>query len=481
MQQRELEEKEAFVRYVAAVDSSCANPDGSIPENAELILDAIPADLLDRFADQLNRIREQGLGDDEEIGFLLLNLGVDNSRRYGQIEAGNYLQITVTRSPQEGDSWFEARSVGVGREDNEGFPLYVRLDDAAPNERAVKTLKAIAEFSHVPDMKKDSDTFSLDDDTSLSVAVYDVGQASFNALVNEFEHPVLFFDFGWPAKFNAFSRPQTSSDFNPLSPETSSDLLPAPVVLSHLDWDHWAYAYLSGQAKWDKAIGAWKTEPKYRSEALMRPWLMRRPQFTRHNLGPSHIHFVDALSKITLPSGAKALHFWPKRTRVLNLGSGKVFCCRPIKGAPKSAAFLRNNQGLGLLVSDKTSGARVLFPGDADYPSIPLFAKQQLTGLVAAHHGGKVSVGSVPNATSHGRMVLSVFPGSYSNIPHSDVEDEAYIKGWRIAKTSDRIPCFRFAPSGKKIQCGNRLIRLSETPECTCNGVPNGCLCISKL
>lgn len=41
-----------FVSYVGTIDTTCAHPDGSSPENAELILDAIPADLLDRFSER---------------------------------------------------------------------------------------------------------------------------------------------------------------------------------------------------------------------------------------------------------------------------------------------------------------------------------------------------------------------------------------------------------------------------------------------
>ena len=43
-------------------------------------------------------------------------------------------------------------------------------------------------------------------DVSLhGVAVYDVGQANFNALVDQYEHPRLFFDFGRPIYIKGFS------------------------------------------------------------------------------------------------------------------------------------------------------------------------------------------------------------------------------------------------------------------------------------
>lgn len=480
MQQIEFEEKEKFVRYVGTIDTACANPDGSFPENAEMILDVIPVDLLDQFSGRLNHIREQGLGEGEEVGFLLLRVGANVPQARRRLETGKYFQITVTRLPQQGDDWFESIPLQLGNDNNENSPLYVRFEENPPRKHLVETLEVIACFSHLPDMEN-QDTFVLGENEIAAVAAYDVGQASMNALVNGVEHPVMFFDFGWPAKFNTASIPETSVYFNPLSSNIIPARGPAPVVLSHLDWDHWAYAYKSGRARWNKTIGAWITVPIYRADALKRPWLMRRPQFTSHKLGPSHIHFVDTLSKTKLHSGAMALNFWPKGKRTLNLGGCTIFSCNPVSGSRRAPSFLRNNQGLGMLIFDKQSGARTLLPGDADYPSVPHFAKQRLTGLVATHHGGKVTPGSIPNATAHGRMIFSVFPGCYSNIPHGDVEDEAYQKGWRIALTSDRVDCFRSIAPEKQIQCGSRLIRLAQTPQCGCNGIPEGCLCIARL
>lgn len=397
-----------------------------------------------------------------------------------RLDAGTYFLITVTDAPQEGDEWFESTPLQFGNEDNENSPLYVRLEKSPPKEHLVETLEVIAGFSHLSDMESE-DAFVLRTNEIAAVAVYDVGQASMNALVDEVEHPVMFFDFGWPAAFNVASIPQTSRHFNPMSLERGDFSVPAPVVLSHLDWDHWAYAYKSGRAKWNKNIAAWVTVPTYRPDALKRPWLMRRPQLTPHKLGPSHIHFVDTLSKTKLHFGGIALNFWPEKKRKLNLGGYTIFSCNPVSGSGTLPPFMRNNQGLGMLVFDKHSRARTLLPGDADYPSVPNFAKQRLTGLVATHHGGKVTRGSIPNATAHGRMVFSVFPGCYSNMPHPDVESEAYLKGWRIARTSERVDCFRINTPEKQIKCGNRLIRLTqEPPQCGCNRVPNGCLCITK-
>lgn len=456
------------MRYIAAIDTSCVNPDGSIPENAELILDAIPESLLRNFS-------AQGLGEDDELSFFLVKVFSGSSNIRSLIEAGNYLLISVTNSSKLGDDWLRAEALSWGRETNDQLELFVRFDEAIPDDELLNSFHKIAKFSNKPDMK-DSTPFELYNQPT-ALAVYDVGQASFSAIVDEYEHPKYFFDFGWPANFNKGSIPDTHNDFDPISCDRSDISENAPVVLSHLDWDHWGFAYESGTPKWDVTLGVWKTEAVYKEKALSRPWLMRRPNLKRHKLGPSHIHFVYALSRTKLTSTSNALNFWPERVSLLNIGGGIIFKCYPKKHVLKKPAFLRNNEGLGMLINGY--GAKVLMAGDADYPSVPAYAKRNLTGIVAAHHGGKVTEGSIPNALGHGRMIFSVYPGCYSNVPDENVRNEAREKGWQIAQTSDRINCFR--SSIKRIQCGNRLIRLSTTPLCICKAVPNHCICITKL
>ncbi|MDR0216766.1 MAG: hypothetical protein LBJ15_22550 [Comamonas sp.] len=447
------------VEYLAVVESFAVNPDGSLnSEELTWIVDAVPTSALNRLARELTDSREENYR--SRIDFLTLIVQADN-RLINAFNSDGFISIKVTQRAPTSQVEILAFATDLNDSDNENLPFSIRISQRPPNRRHVRTLKQLAKFSHIPDATDFSD-FEIAGDQGTAVAVYDVGQASMCAVVDSAEHPLIFFDLGWPASFNKISKPST--DFAPLKAGRPM----APVVLSHLDWDHWAFAHASGRATWNSQLGAWTTTPKYRAEALSRKWLLRRPKYASHSLGPSHIHFIQEL-------GANGvLQFWPSKRKRLNLGAVTIFPCNPQKGSKKSAAFLRNNQGLAMLVTHKT-GARVLLPGDADYPSIPTFATKGLTGLVASHHGGKVQSGSIPNAVGHGRMVMSVHGGCYPSIPHADTTDEAEQKGWQILRTDDRCNCFR---SSKPFSCGNRLIRLDVTPMCTCMRIPNHCACI---
>lgn len=473
MQHCDSSDESADVHYVAVVDAVDARADGTPEEQTRWVLDAVPVTVLEQIG--AGPAAQTPRQDFPQIDFLLLMLRSGQRISARVEELGGYISVVVSRHSRGSDDEIQAFATSLNGIDNDSIPFFVRINREPPKKQHVKTLKELARFSHIDDAESLA-AFEPKNYDSLAVAVYDVGQGSMCALVDRFEHPVMFFDLGWPLSFFPQSVPATRLHFNPFPCVLEDDLDPTPVVLSHLDWDHWAFAYQSGTAKWDSRIAAWKTVPVYRTEALRRPWLLRRPDYRRHKLGGSHIHFVQTLGA-TLVNGTTALHFWPKSQRRKSLGPITLFVCCAAKGTPKTAPFLRNNQGLGLLVSDVGSGARVLLTGDADFPSIPLFAKQRLTGLVAPHHGGNVTKGSVPTATGHGRMVMSVYPGCYSNIPHPDVEKEAKEQGWRIAYTSERRSCFR---SNKTVECGNRLIRLGLTPMCRCPAVPNACLCISS-
>lgn len=463
---RGSDEKEE-VDYVAVLEALDIKPDRGDSKQTVWVLDAVPCSTLDRLSTAFDG---NDVNDEQPfIDFFLLTLQDTPDLQ----ELNAYIHVTISRSSRDAENEIMAFATGLNTIDNNNIPYFVRFHPAPPSKKYINTLEQLSRFTHIHDAEDISDFFPFE--TGVAVAVYDVGQGSMAALVDEHEHPLVFFDLGWPLSFFKKSVPATHNHFNPFPPSLEPFNGPTPVVLSHLDWDHWAYAYQSGTAHWDATIGAWKTTPTYRAEVLARPWLMRRPDYRRHKLNGSHIHFVQTLEKTRI-KWHSALHFWPKRRRSVQRDQITYFTCTPKTGSPKTAAFLRNNQGLGVLINDSASGARVLVAGDADFPSIPAFATKRLTGLVATHHGGKVTSGSIPIATSHGRMVISAYPGCYSKIPHPDVEAEARKSGWHIAYTSERRACFR---ADKSVECGNRLIRLSQTPMCGCRDVPNACLCIS--
>ncbi|MBQ5964803.1 hypothetical protein [Massilia sp. ZL223] len=454
--------------YLAVVELFGEHADGSTGEDTKLVLDAVPITALDRLAAEQNQ-------ETKRLQFFLLTLQEERGITQRLRNHEGYLLITVSDRSTGSDDEIRAFATGLNRIDNNNIPYFVRISESKPQRRHIRTLERISLFQEHPDTDK-LEAFASGSDEAVAVAVYDVGQGSMSAVVDQYEHPVMFFDLGWPLSFFPKSIPPTAEHFDPFPAGLETRGFPVPVVLSHLDRDHWGYAIEKGMAKWDSKLLAWISVPTYRRKALRRPWLLRRPHH-RHQLRPSHIHFVQTLGATRIRGGV-ALRFWPANQQDITLGRVTLFLSNPMSGTPTTPAFLRNNEAIGMLVQDDISAARILLTGDADFPSIPAFAKRDLTGLVAPHHGGKVTRGSVPNAVGHGRMIMSVYPGSYSGIPHPDVEAEAKEQGWRISCTSERKPCFR---SNKETQCGNRLIRLSKTPLCGCSEVPDACLCVTDL
>ncbi|MBD9470215.1 hypothetical protein [Pseudoxanthomonas sp. PXM01] len=387
----------------------------------------------------------------------------------GQEEEPRWVEIEVSSSEMPDGNAVQTNSAFRGEEGD--APLFVRVSNESPNLGLVEVLDEIARMPDIPDAPEDAISSVLRRTTRgrvAAVAVYDVGQASMAALVDKNEHPLAFFDLGWPVQFNSKSYP-VNGRFSPLIPFGA---YPAPVVLSHLDWDHWGYAIKSGSAKKDKTSGAWLTQPVYKPDALHRAWLMRRPQVAKHKLGPSHVHFVQTLAATSKCAGDCALLFWPEPLSAITVDSVSIIRNDP-GGYKATPAFLRNNESLSLRV--KGAGASVLLCGDADYPSIPARFLRRLTGVVAPHHGGKTTSGAMPEPIGHGRMIASTFKGCYPSIPSPAVLSEATSKGWRVSYTDDRGSCSRCSENH-----GNRLIKLREVPVCGCGGVEEGGLCVSR-
>lgn len=469
MAKKRISSEDACIDYIAVFEEVGIELSGSGDEVHRWVFDAVPCSVVEEIALLLTDANRAA--DLPMLSFLMLTIQDHGTLNRLLANLDGHVRVTVSRRSSGADDEILAYAEPATL-DREPLSFFIRITATASTSH-VSTLEQVAAFKTIPDAD-DLDVFDVSDHEAAAVAVYDVGQGSLSAIVNEVEHPVIFFDMGWPLSFFPKSLPQNVKFFNPF-PAAWVASPPAPVVLSHLDWDHWAYVLKKGRARWDAKRLIWKTEPKYREEALMRPWLMRRPKFKKHALGGSHIHLVQTLAA-TFVDGSRALHFWPESQTQIYVGALCLFTCVP-SGSSSKPSYLRNNEGIGMLVEDADSCAKVLFPGDADYPSIPMFARQCLTGVVAPHHGGAITPESTPNAVGHGRMVMSVFPNSYSNMPHPDVISEAKNSGWKIVMTSERSKCSRW---GRKISCGNRLIRLSTTPMCGCDVVPKNCLCISR-
>lgn len=458
-------------KYVAVVERGGVNETGSQLNESELVIfDTIPRSSLLELA-KLN------FGDPPSkelpFDFFILTTNLHTQTVLGLLENDGWIGIQVTNENPQDDQSISARA-WLPSEDEEAPQFWIRLDKNPLSQDETNILRRLTELDEYADSSEqdllEMQSFYLST-LPLAVAVYDVGQASFSAIVNRWEHPLVFFDVGWPLNFNGRSKPNCSN-FNPFSLDCPSN--PAPVVLSHFDWDHWGFAYQSGVIRQNNQ-GNWVSSVTYKRIALERPWLVRRPQYKRHNLGASHIHLIHTLSNTIISgTGKRALRLWPTRKKSLHWGACKIIACTPAAGSITTPAFRRNNESLTMVVEERTDGAKVLLCGDADYPSIPIHHRNGLTGLVAPHHGGAITLGSTPNAKGHGRMVMSTYPGCYPNVPSPDTINEARHQGWQVVMTSDRSQC----PRGG-CQRGNRLIRLSMTPRCGCGKVQSNCLCIS--
>lgn len=459
-----------WVDYYASIELAVSD-DENFGKLSTIVIDAIPKSA----AKALKSLKFDGPTEDLDnvlpIFMLTANLNPQQAKKLA--DDSSWIELSIGTENVGGDDVFEATSISLGGDEEGGRrTFWVKVKSTSVAKRTLCGLATLAEFASIADAG-DADLQLFDAAQDLrGVAIYDVGQANLTALVDSYEHPVVFFDLGWPLSFNKKSY-RLPGPFDPLTPALRPGD-PQPVILSHLDWDHWGYAYLSGQARYDSQRGYWRSVVTYKDDVLRRPWLMRRPRFHRHKLGPSHIHFVMTLANTTLSDGNCALKFWPARSGRKDFTHYSIVRCSSTLGSVSSPAYLRNNESLVLLAKREDRPEKVLLTGDADYPSIHVSHRRKLTGIVAPHHGGNITEFSTPQALFGGRMVRSTFPECYNNVPSDDAEMEALLSGWQIHSTNDRFSCHAGCSAH-----GNKLIALDvPTPYCSCGGVPEAGLCL---
>lgn len=253
----------------------------------------------------------------------------------------------------------------------------------------------------------------------VSVAVYDVGQGNCNAVVNSHFMPVVYYDFGRPLSFNNNTAPSPWPKF--------CFTERPPIILSHWDFDHWAGAKL-GKGQWHP-------------EAIHTPWIA-----PRQYLSPNHLKFVIELIKNS------SLFYWPTALNSMSTSFGEIVrCSGPSNGLKEE----RNNSGLALFATtdnhlQNRSMVSVLLPGDAEFQYITSRNTYSLVGLVASHHGAKISF--APPAAKGGKLALSVGSGNCYGHPQSQALSHYSASGWQNqVSTSNRIAC----PSGLTSSTGN--------------------------
>lgn len=242
------------------------------------------------------------------------------------------------------------------------------------------------------------------------VAVYDVGQASCSAVLDDRSIPLMYFDFGRPLGFNK------KTELHPW-PKFCYSLCP-PVVLSHWDFDHWAGARVYKSERSNPSQGPW------REEVMSGDWIA-----PRQYLSPNNLALAQALHQ------RKRLFFWPSDLRSISLPFGRVVQCTGPNWLRKAE---RNDSGLALFVTSKAREA-ILLPGDADFPFVPLLQRYRLLGLVASHHGAKVT--SVPTASQVGRVAFSVGEDNCYHHPRKGIPELYAKNGWHEQlETRNRKP-----------------------------------------
>lgn len=436
----ELTEHFGNVEYLSAIDVHDEDLDLAQTGFCTVTFDAIPRKSLPF----LRRANSQEIAKDSDtaLSFLLMEAVVPTSVFEQAMRVGGYCSITVSDISCTEEGFYEATALEFSEEAQESAPtiLHVRINAFVPDAKDLQALKRVIECRH--HQSAAFEYLGVQPKEDLFVAVYDVGQANMCAIIDYDHKPQAFFDFGWPIGVFRRSLPNCQS-FDPLAGDDPDH--PAPVFLSHLDWDHWGYAYASGRPTKD-VRGFWKTQVTYRPGALQRPWVMRRPS-ARMRLGISHAHLMYALQNQVLQDGSSALKFWPSARAQFQWGACTLFACSPTSGS-HDAKYLRNNESLGMLVENSQSYyfRRVLLCGDADYTSIAARFKQKLGGIVAPHHGGRVTPYSIPapdvDAGDYRYMVFSTHDGCYSRIPSTDTIAEAIALGWKISRTDARQQCW---------------------------------------
>lgn len=305
----------------------------------------------------------------------------------------------------EEDAWVQITFGGNG-EEIEHFlnlfadPLIRRLSGIGRIPRALlQRLTIITSLNGVRAASRTEIQDALDVSGSLeAVAVYDVGQGNCNAVVDGAFRPLLYFDIGGGVLHNHRTFPSVLSQFCFTASPT--------IVLSHWDWDHWSSA---------------ARDPR----ATHATWIVPDQQ-----LDPVHA----AMASQILANGT--LLIWPAGLPSVSFSSLEIRKCT---GKP------RNHDGLALLVSDPAGdGAQILLTGDARYTAIPGALGPNYAGLVASHHGGRMSSRRVPGRATTGteRVAYSYgVPNSYGHVlPATRANHQA--GGWtaELETTATMVP-----------------------------------------
>ncbi|MEK3759626.1 hypothetical protein MKZ07_14355 [Paenibacillus sp. FSL P4-0338] len=211
------------------------------------------------------------------------------------------------------------------------------------------------------------------------LAVYNVGQGNCSAVCNSLNSsPIVYYDFGGGCYSNAHTYPSGQQYCFTNNP---------PIVLSHWDNDHWSSA-----------------------NHLRSPWAKNYPWIVPDQpLNATQLKFASELAFLG------NLYIWPRIStlKLIRTGYGAFFYC---DGTSK------NDSGLGFLYSSEQEDIRALLPGDAAYKYINSRFKNDLSSIVASHHGGNRRLDPPPFARSTQSNTNIVYPyGLHNSYGHPGV------------------------------------------------------------
>ncbi len=258
----------------------------------------------------------------------------------------------------------------------------------APDEASGLQRMSVLDEKEFPDAEKEEILRALNVPRGVveRVACYRVGQGNMNAICDGSTFPLVYFDLGGGALWNARTYPRDLQICHTHH---------QPVILSHWDTDHWITA---------------RKDPR----SLRHTWIA-----PRQLLGPTHKKLARGIQT------EGRLLIWPAGVPSVALRFGEVAHC---------TGTSRNDSGLAVRV-DLASGGHVLLPGDADYACIPPSLTQGLQGLVAAHHGARVA-GAPPSAsvgtTPCAYVAISYGSGNHYGHPSRSERDELEAAGWMV-------------------------------------------------
>ncbi|UVM53893.1 hypothetical protein LOY37_16125 [Pseudomonas sp. B21-012] len=343
-------------------------------------------------------------------------------------------------APAEG---VEATFVGLAGEREEA-PLRLTLSDmrwASPQLQSLALLTGLSvRKQRILDVLEQA---AAKAGPSRWTVAYDVGQGNANALVDEGGHPRLFYDLGWPTSFNARTRPANRPALLAGDRCCSHDSLPAPVVLSHWDFDHWAFAVANTSYNFGKKAAHITFDPL----ALQRYWIVPRPP-TRYRgvgLGPTHLRFISQLGQRLV---------WPNRLRRVAFSAGVITRTDPV-----TDPYDRNNQGLAWFVMENQSAqTAILLPGDIEYAKLHWPASApDLLSLVASHHGGRAGAPPMAAIPAASHLTLSLGAGNVHRHPSAAALRNHSLCGWPTPLSTSN----RSTPPGSLLATGSVLIPLN--------------------